>query len=270
MKDAAITYGGLCVPQGQTKHGNAPILDTGYSMPITVVNGAFDGPTVLITSGIHGGEYPGIQTAIELSNELDAAKIHGQVILIHPVNTQAFKARVSYCVPQDGKNINRVFPGRKDGTLAEQTAYVVSEEFQSRADYYLDLHGGDLHEQLPNYVYYPDVENREVVRKSLEMADMLEATFQVKTTNWGGAVGGAGYYHNLPALLIERGGRGLWSREEVDSYKANIHNVLRFLQVEEGEAFRPEKKATTLVDSITLEATVDGWAGIHAWNWAKL
>ena len=56
MKDAAITYGGLCVPQGQTKHGNAPILDTGYSMPITVVNGAFDGPTVLITSGIHGGE----------------------------------------------------------------------------------------------------------------------------------------------------------------------------------------------------------------------
>ena len=59
MKDAAITYGGLCVPQGQTKHGNAPILDTGYSMPITVVNGAFDGPTVLITSGIHGGEYPG-------------------------------------------------------------------------------------------------------------------------------------------------------------------------------------------------------------------
>ena len=44
MKDAAITYGGLCVPQGQTKHGNAPILDTGYSMPITVVNGAFDGP----------------------------------------------------------------------------------------------------------------------------------------------------------------------------------------------------------------------------------
>ena len=88
MKDAAITYGGLCVPQGQTKRGNAPILDTGYSMPITVVNGAFDGPTVLITSGIHGGEYPGIQTAIELSNELDAAKIHGQVILIHPVNTQ--------------------------------------------------------------------------------------------------------------------------------------------------------------------------------------
>ena len=46
MKDAAITYGGLCVPQGQTKHGNAPILDTGYSMPITVVNGAFDGPTM--------------------------------------------------------------------------------------------------------------------------------------------------------------------------------------------------------------------------------
>lgn len=148
MKDAAITYGGLCVPQWQTKHGNA-LFRYGYSMPITVVNGAFDGPTVLITSGIHGGEYPGIQTAIELSNELDAAKIHGQVILIHPVNTQAFKARVSYCVPQDGKNINRVFPGRKDGTLAEQTAYVVSEEFQSRADYYLDLHGGDLHERYP-------------------------------------------------------------------------------------------------------------------------
>ena len=117
MKDAAITYGGLCVPQGQTKHGNAPILDTGYSMPITVVNGAFDGPTVLITSGIHGGEYPGIQTAIELSNELDAAKIHGQVILIHPVNTQAFKARVSYCVPQDGKISTAYSPAERMATF---------------------------------------------------------------------------------------------------------------------------------------------------------
>ncbi|MBQ6274403.1 MAG: succinylglutamate desuccinylase/aspartoacylase family protein [Oscillospiraceae bacterium] len=255
MKTGEICFGDVRAEAGKKAEGYAPVLDTGYRMPITVINGAHEGPTVLITSGVHGGEYPGIQTAIELSRELDPQKIHGQIVLIHPINLHAFYQRVSYCVPEDGKNINRVFPGKPDGTLAEQIAYVVSEQFQARADYHLDLHGGDLHEQLPSYVYYPNVEDPYVVNRSREIADMLEATFQVKTKNFGGAVGSAGLRHHIPALLIERGGRGLWSREEVEDYKANIRNVLRFLQVCEGEAVRPEKQAITVVDDATLAAS---------------
>ena len=49
-----------------------------------------DGKIILITSGIHGGEYPGIQTAIELAQELNPAEVQGALIILHPVNTQAF------------------------------------------------------------------------------------------------------------------------------------------------------------------------------------
>jgi predicted deacylase len=258
MKTGEIRFGSVLAEPGSRADGFASVLQTGYQMPITVINGAWEGPTVLITSGVHGGEYPGIQTAIELSSELDPAAIHGQLVIIHPVNVQAFYQRVSYCVSEDGKNINRVFPGRADGTLAEQIAFVISEEFQARADYHLDLHGGDLHEQLPAYVYYPDVEDPVVVERSREMANMLESAFQVKTRNFGGAVGSAGLRHHLPAVLIERGGRGLWSREEVEDYKANVINVLRYLKVCEGEAVRPKKQAVTIVNDATLNAGHNG------------
>ena len=67
MEKNNISFAGLTAAPNQRIRGWVPVLDTGYEMPVTVINGAFDGPTVLITSGIHGGEYPGIQTAIELS-----------------------------------------------------------------------------------------------------------------------------------------------------------------------------------------------------------
>ena len=146
-----VTFCGITANPGTKTNGNAAILDSGYSMPTTVINGSFEGPTMLITSGVHGSEYPCIETAIEISREINPAEIHGQIVIIHPVNTHAFIQRRMYVVPQDGKNINRMFPGKKDGTLAEQTAYVISEEFQSKADYQMDLHGGDVPEILPVY-----------------------------------------------------------------------------------------------------------------------
>ena len=258
MEKNNISFVGLTVAPNQRIHGWVPVLDTGYEMPVTVINGAFEGPTLLITSGVHGGEYPGIQTALELSNELDPAALHGQVAIIHPVNLRAFYERVSYCVLEDGKNINRVFPGKKDGTLAEQIAYVVSTEFQAKADAYLDLHGGDLHEQLPPYVYYAGVEDEAVMEKAIAMAEVVECAYLVKSFNYGGAMGSATKVYGVPALLIERGGRGLWTPEEVADYKRNIHNVLCYLGIEKGKAVFPEKKPIKLSADITLTAEKAG------------
>ena len=258
MEKQEIMFAGISAAPNQKVHGWAPVLDTGYAMPTTVINGAFEGPTVLITSGVHGGEYPGIQTAIELSNELQPDHLHGQVVIIHPVNLRAFFARVSYCVPDDGKNLNRVFPGKPDGTLAEQIAYVISTEFQAKADVYLDLHGGDLHEKLTPYAYYAAVDDSAVMEKSIAIAEMLDCTYLVKSGNFGGAMGSASKVHGIPALLIEKGGCGLWSPEEVADYKRNIHNALCYLKVEEGEPVVPPKKPIRLTNEIGINATTAG------------
>lgn len=79
------------------------ILDTETKIPVTIINGKNEGKTVLITAGIHGGEYPCIRTAIELARDINPEIVNGQIIIIHPVNMQAFKDKSAGIVPEDGK-----------------------------------------------------------------------------------------------------------------------------------------------------------------------
>ena len=252
-----ITYDGLSAEAGQKSQGYIRVLDTDYHMPVTIINGVRKGPTVLITSGVHGGEYPCIETAIQLAAELEPQEISGQLVIIHPVNVQAFRNRVSYVLPEDGKNINRVFPGKKDGSLAEKIAYVISGEFQARADYCFDLHGGDLHEELPPYVYYAGAGPEAVQQKSRELAGFLRAAYLVKSEAAGASVSAA-FVHRVPSLLIERGGRGLWSKEEVEDYKADIKNLLRYVGLLAGKARLPEQKAIELSGASTPLSSEEG------------
>ena len=84
----------------------------------------------MITSGIHGGEYPGIQTAIELSQELNPADVQGAIIILHPVNTQAF-AKSCGVIPEDGENLNRVFPGTMGGPLLIKQHFPLQKIFKA-------------------------------------------------------------------------------------------------------------------------------------------
>lgn len=88
---------GLKAERGQKLQTYIPVLDSNTKIPITIINGQNDGPTLLITAGIHGGEYPGIAAAIEISQAIEPEVISGCLIIIHPVNiskllgTQCFR-----------------------------------------------------------------------------------------------------------------------------------------------------------------------------------
>mgnify|MGYP002236632489 FL=1 len=51
-----------------------PVPGTEIEIPLTIINGAFDGPTLLVTAGIHGGEYPGIAAPWSLAAALTRRK----------------------------------------------------------------------------------------------------------------------------------------------------------------------------------------------------
>ena len=117
------------------------------AIPVTFINGKYDGPTVLVTSGVHGSEYPGIAASMELGKELKPADIHGCLVIMHPVNVSAFWARMAEICPEDGLNLNRVFPGNPTFSRTYKLADFLLNEFILKADYYLDLHSGDLLEE---------------------------------------------------------------------------------------------------------------------------
>lgn len=68
---------GLKAERGQKLQTYIPVLDSNTKIPITIINGQNDGPTLLITAGIHGGEYPGIAAAIEISQAIEPEVISG-------------------------------------------------------------------------------------------------------------------------------------------------------------------------------------------------
>lgn len=109
-------------------------------IPITVVrNGA--GPTALLTGGNHGDEYEGPVALFDLARGLDPARVSGRVIMVPAMNYPAFRAgrRTS---PIDGGNMNRIFPGKPDGTVTEKIADYFQRALLPLADILLDIHSG--------------------------------------------------------------------------------------------------------------------------------
>ncbi len=248
---------GLTVERGSKLRTMLPVPDTQIEIPITIINGTQDGPTLLVTAGIHGGEYPGIAAAMELGKELEPQNICGRLIMLHPVNIQGFWARREFIVPEDGKNLNRVFPGSPLGTLAEKTAYLISSNFFPIADFYVDLHSGDIHESLHPYVYYPGQPTEELAEKARSVAKVLNVEYMVRSLATGGAYNYAAST-GLPSILIERGGAGLCLHEDIEEYKSDIRNILRKLKLL-NEPVKPRRYIPRdVTDIIYLEAMETG------------
>lgn len=108
----ALQVGNLTAARGQKATGFLEVPGTTARMPLTLVNGVKEGPTLLITTGIHGGEYASIEATIRVAAALDSGEVSGRIILVPLVCPEAFHARVQYVLPADGKNVNRQFPGK--------------------------------------------------------------------------------------------------------------------------------------------------------------
>lgn len=219
---------------GQKRSGFLAVHGGGAELPVTMICGEKPGPAVLVSAGVHNAEYVGIQAAIELADELKPEKLTGSVVLIHLMNPTGYVHRTMSLVYEDEKNLNRVFPGKEDGTLAERIAHTVTETFFRRVDAYIDLHSGDGYEELTPYVYCQGAARKDVAERSRAMAELVDVPYVVPSqTVTGGAYNHAGSM-GVPGILIERGGLGLWSREEVEADKKDVRNILRSLGVLDG------------------------------------
>lgn len=258
MKEA-ITFGGITAAAGTKASGWAPVLDTGHKLPVTVINGSGEGRSVLLTSAIHGCEYPSIEAVFRIAEQLEPKQLNGQLIVINPVNVDGFLTRTPYLVPQDGKNLNRLFPGDPNGTLGDKIAYVLTEEYQKRVDFHIDTHGGDIPEKQLNYVYYPGVsDDAEVLRRCEEAADyVLHADFVIKSRATNHAYNYAAIC-GVPSVELELGDCATWSEAEVQQYLENIYNLLRYLKLLPGEARKRTAKALRITKGEYLDADYSG------------
>lgn len=221
----------LSVDMGCKVSGYIKVTNTELLLPITLISGKREGKTVLITGGIHNSEYVGIQAAIELANNINPDDICGNVIIMPLINRTGFENRTMSLTYEDNKNLNREFPGNKDGTLSERITYFMEKELFSISDYYIDLHCGDGYEDLIHYVYCQGKANDEIKYWSRKMAEAVNVDYIVESQyDKGGAYNYAGSI-GLPGILLERGCMGKWSKEEVEADKKDVESVLSVLGV---------------------------------------
>ena len=219
---------------GEKWNGELELANGEIKLPVTVLHGHGTGKTMLITAGVHAGEYVGIQAAIELSQKLKIEKVTGTIIIVKVMNRPAFEARNGSMGLTDDKNLNREFPGDPQGTEMERLAWAVSQELQPVADYYIDLHSGDDYEKLTPYVYYAGMAAEEVVAESRKMAEQVDVPYMVKSNVASGGSYNYAASQGIPSILIERGGMGDWNYEEVRSTRRDVRNILCHMGIYQG------------------------------------
>ncbi len=123
------------------------------AIPYLLLKGTRPGPCLWVNGNVHGDEINGTLTAIRLYRELDPARLYGSLIVTPTANPLAFEAREKH-TPQDGLDLDQVFPGRADGMVTERLAARLFPEIAACADVVVSLHSiGWIMDARPYAVY---------------------------------------------------------------------------------------------------------------------
>ncbi len=216
-------------------------------IPVTVVSRG-NGPTVLFLGGSHGDEYEGPIALMKLARTLQPAAVSGRVIILPAYNLPAVRngTRLS---PIDGRNMNRVYPGRRDGTVTEMIAHFVQTQLLPLADVVLDIHSGGKTMIFAPCAVMHEVEDVDLKRRTIEALLAFGAPYGLVLIEPDdqGLLDSAAEEMGKIFLGPELGGGGMVTHDSVAIAESGIGNLLRHLAVVKGEPVRRGAKPTRLL-----------------------
>jgi predicted deacylase len=211
-------------------------VDPGTRIPVSVVHGAKPGPVLALIAGTHGYEYTSVIALPRVLARLDPSRMSGSVILVHMANPPGFYGRRIYYGP-DGKNLNRVYPGRLDGSNSERIAHAITTHVIERATHVADLHCGDGNESLRPYSYWQVSGQGEVDAASKEMALAFGLDYIVVDRDRPRDAARSMYTSNTailrgkPAITTESGGLGLMDEAAVAAQERGALSLVAHLGI---------------------------------------
>lgn len=218
-----MTILGENILPGESKTINMEIAKlhttTKLKIPIIIERSKIDGPTVLFSAGIHGDEINGVEVVRQIITQKINKPKTGTIICIPVINIFGFVNR-SREFP-DGRDLNRVFPGSKNGSLASRFAYHILKEIMPIVDFCVDFHaGGASRFNAPQIRIVP---NNEELKK---LADIFDAPFTLYSKNIAGSFRNSSEKLNVKMLLFE-GGKSLDINKDIA--KEGVNGAKRLL-----------------------------------------
>ena len=213
-------------------------VDSGTRVPVTVIQGTTAGPTLALVAGTHGSEVAPIIALQRVRASLDASQLRGTVILVHVANMPSYLKRTIYYSPIDGRNLNRVYPGRANGSVSERIAYAITNEVIDKSDYLVDMHAGDGNESLRPYTYWSKLGlDARVDSIAREMAlawghdHIVVDTDRPRDRNASIYTQNTAQVRGKPAITTETGYLGMVVEDMVQRNEAGVFRLLRYLKM---------------------------------------
>lgn len=242
---------------GETKTVNLKIAQlhtmTELKIPIIVSHSDVKGPVVLLSAGLHGDEFNGIETVRQIIRKKINRPKKGTIICIPVINVFGF-VNQSREFP-DGRDLNRVFPGSREGSLASQFAYNLMEHIIPLVDYIVDFHAGGSSRfnapQLRIEENQPELEN---------LANAFQTPFLLYSKNIEGSFRESCDKLGKKYLLFE-GGKSLDINKKI--VQEAIDGTLRFLNHldmlrDEFEVPKVDNQMIYIQDSTWIRADLSG------------
>lgn len=205
----------------------------------TKIIGKNKGKTLLITAGVHGCEYVGIQALRELIKEIDDNKLFGDIIIIPVVNESGFYNGIKYYVKEDFVNLNQAFGDYEKNSITYKMARAIEKVLYRQVDFILDLHSGDINGTMTPLLFFPIGAGKEMEDITRNVAKKISVGYRVCSRASKGLYSYANR-RGVPSILIERGQLGMYTKEEIVLCKNNVYEVLDYLGIKKYEYTKNE------------------------------
>ena len=259
----SLSIGNISAKSGEKKKGFISVAEmpTGtVNIPVTLINGKKKGPRLLVTAGVHGCEYPGMRGAQIIATETDPEALEGSLIVVHSVNVPGFVHQVAFFNPLDGINLNRIWPGNVEpgafygaGSISHHITNNVYDKIQRKATHYIDLHGGDLPEDIPHFSASVMIDDRKVDEVSEGMLKYSLAKVIRAGAYSPGHTTSTAADLKIPHVLHEAGRAGLLEKDNVSRHVDAVKNIMKYLGMVEG---KPEE--------LKEQVSIGGGTGVRA------
>ncbi|MDX2082456.1 MAG: succinylglutamate desuccinylase/aspartoacylase family protein [Rickettsiales bacterium] len=255
--DSKFTIDGIKVKAGERLRINidmGSIYDfTDVKMPVEVIRGKKDGPTLFISSTIHGDEINGIEITRRLLARQELKKIRGMLIVIPIVNIFGFNDRSRYL--PDRRDLNRSFPGLKNGSLTSQLAHKFMQEIVLKSDLGIDLHTGAFHR-----CNHPQIRTDISNEQSFDLAKAFGAPVIIGSNLRDGSLRAAVTQINIPMILFEAGEALRFCESDIKIGVEGILNVMQEVGMIKSKTATTRKKVFVARSSSWVRAP---HSGIH-------
>jgi len=199
-------------------------------VPVLVAHGDKPGPKLCLTAAIHGDELNGIEMVRRLMYELEPDQLAGTVIGVPIVNLDGFRSGTRYL--SDRRDLNRYFPGNKNGSAASRVASSLFSNIVSHCDYLVDLHtGSQKRVNLPQL--RADLDNQDVVAFAKHFGGMTV----LHSPGVSGMLRDAAVKDGIIAVTMEAGGPNRLETQAVNYGVQAIETLLENLEMRKASRF---------------------------------